>query len=185
MAARDLVPQGGLDPQYRAGYHPIDDVPIGAIVGFSAALVAFAALSAAALALVMRLAQVGEDVEQARRPALFADTTGLYAQAGPDVFKENPLRDNARELAAEAASLTTYGYADPASRQGAQIPLDRAIDILARRGLPKLPVTAAAEPTPADALRRARVNPRPTPPAGLDASPPGTNAPPAEATSPR
>ncbi len=46
MPPRDLIPQSGLNPQFRPGYHAIDDVPIGSIVGFSVALVAFAALSA-------------------------------------------------------------------------------------------------------------------------------------------
>ncbi len=159
---RDLIPQGGLDPQYRPGYHAIDDVPVGGILGFAVGLVAFTAISAAALALVMRLAQVGEDVEQARRPALFSDNTGLYAQAGPDVYKENPIYDNADELAAEARSLEQYTWIDPQNKQQARIPLDRAIDILARRGLPRSEAADdSAEINPNDAIRRARVNARP------------------------
>ncbi|GIW89273.1 MAG: hypothetical protein KatS3mg108_3597 [Isosphaeraceae bacterium] len=118
----------------------------------------------------MRLAQVGEDLEQARRPPLFSDNSGLYAEAGPDVFKENPVRDNARELAEQAERLNRYGYADPATGRQPQIPLDRALDIVARRGLPKAR-PADTEPTPADAVRRARENP-PSPPPPAPSAPP-------------
>lgn len=67
-------------------------------------------------------------------------------------LQTTPIPDLARYLAEQQASVSTYAWVDPA--QGvARIPVDQAIDILAKRGLPWRPSSysagkAAAPPVP-------------------------------------
>lgn len=153
----DMIPQGGLSPQFRPGHHEIDDVRLGTIIGFAAGLVILTIVVAIGLGLVMRLAQVGEDIEMTRQPPLFADSSGLYAQAAPSVYAENPVRDRDPELARQSTAINTYGGS--VSEQSAQIPLDRALDIIAQRGLPEVDASST-ELSPSNAVQRARVSPR-------------------------
>jgi hypothetical protein len=66
------------------------------------------------------------------RPALFTDTAGQYP--GPNL-QDNPTADMIKMRTDERVSLSTYGWVD---RKGgvARIPIERAMDLLAAKGLP-------------------------------------------------
>jgi hypothetical protein len=173
----DMIPQSGLDPEFRAGHHKIDDVDLGTILAFTVGLVVLTTIVVAMLGIVMRLVHLGDDAEMARRPLLYEDAAGQYA--GPRL-EVDPSRNLPEFRARERARVESYDWIEPG--KVARIPVSRAIEILAERGLPKAPEAPAddggGEPTPTDAIRRARSAPlNPSSPATEPASPRPTSEP--------
>ena len=169
----DMIPQTGTQPRYESNVHEtFEDINLSRILGCAVAIVMLCLVSAGLLAGVMSYAQVGVDREQALRPAVFSRSAGLYGEAGPAVKGENPVSDYRRDpgsvpdlLAADQAlSPSAYGWTQPG--KVARIPVDRAISILSEKGLLSQPAFSvpSPEPSPADAVRRARENPAPQPP---------------------
>jgi hypothetical protein len=154
----DMIPQGGLEPEFREGHHPIDDVDLGAVLGFAVALAVLTVIVAALLGIAMRVVQLGDDAESARRPALFDDSAGQYA--GPRL-EVNPALRLPEFRAREQARVDSYEWVERG--KVARIPVARAIELIAERGLPRAEAThdeeELDEPTPADAVRRARTTP--------------------------
>ena len=171
----DMIPQTGTVARFGSGVHETsEDVSLGIIMGFAVALVALCVVTAGLLAGVMWWVQVGVDREQAHRPVLFGRTEGFYGDAGPAVLGENPRKDYRKDPSSKSVSelkkaddaigADAYGWVEPGKI--ARIPIERAIAILGDKNeLPKMPAAApATEPTPSDAVRKARENPAPQPP---------------------
>jgi hypothetical protein len=169
----DALPQVGAHPEFRPGaHHETDDVRAGTILSFGVGLVIFTVVVAAGVAFAMGLVDVGmegmKDKTLKDRPMVM-ETEGLFP--GPKLSQENPVLDTPEILAADEARLRNYAPAKDG--EAARIPIDRAIQILSDRGkLPEPPVTSdtVGEPTPSDAVRRARVNPAPQPPVPVSPS---------------
>jgi hypothetical protein len=62
-------------------------------------------------------------------------------------LQQSPAAELARMKQEEQRRMNAYGWVDPKA-EIAHIPVDRAMDILARTGLPKVPAPAAVEGTP-------------------------------------
>jgi hypothetical protein len=162
MTRTDMTPQDGHHPRFEHGHHKIDDVGTLGLVAFAVGLTILGLVLAGILAIVMKIVRADEELEMKEAtPLLFADESGQYA--GPSVYRDSPVRDDEAELERAARRLNSYGWIEPGKT--AHIPIERAIALLAERGLPKVEAPAdSGEPTPADAVRRARTNPAPQPP---------------------
>ncbi len=119
--------------------HESDAVSLRGIVWFAVALVAMVIVSGAGMRMVMSaFFREAKDL-RALTPPRFNDETGLFPaprlQANPDVELDNLKQQ-------ELARLGGYGWVDKKAGV-AHIPIDRAIDILARSGLPRVDVMPA------------------------------------------
>jgi hypothetical protein len=122
MAENKPLPQ--REPQFR---HENTDVDTWAVGRFGIALVLLCVLSLAGLFGLFRYFE-------ARQGGPVAVTMPRRPEGSP-LLEENPVLDLARERAAEGKLLNSYGWVD--RQQGvARIPIGRAIDLLAERGLP-------------------------------------------------
>jgi hypothetical protein len=137
----DIEPQGHQAPDADAG-HESDDIGLGRIVGFAVALVVVSAAAMFAMAGMMRYFSTEERKE--------GTTTAEIAQDRPGDFPSPRLQhDDAHDMAEfrerEKATLKSYGWVD--RKAGiAQIPIDDAIDLIAKNGPPK--VKAPEPPKP-------------------------------------
>ena len=86
-----------------------------------------------------------------------------------------PERELATVRSGEAERLGSYGWVDPASGV-AHIPIERAIDLVAAKGLPTSAPTAAATEAPGTAPAPAPAAPAATPPATAPPPPAGAGA---------
>ena len=133
MSVPDMRPQGSPDPASREGPgHELSDVKIRAIVLFGIGLVVLAVVVMVALGGVMGGFSSREKAGEKVRPALFADETGQFPAPR---LEEDPSLALSRLRRDEKAALSSYGWVD---RKGgvATIPIDRALEITARKGLP-------------------------------------------------
>ncbi len=128
----DFQSQRGPDAHADAA-HERSDVKPGMIVAFVVALVVVTVVVMLILAMIMRGFSGVEKDEEKLRPDLFKDEIGQFPQPRS---QETPRTDLARFREAERKITDTYGWVD--GKAGiARIPVDRAIDILSERGLPK------------------------------------------------
>ena len=122
--------------------HEASDVDTWAIGKFAIALVLLSIVSMAGLFGLYRylIQQEGGPVKVAN------DRFELDARARPPApqLEETPVLDLERERAAENELLTTYGWLDKQSGT-VRIPIDRAIDLVAQRGLPSRPAPATTD----------------------------------------
>jgi hypothetical protein len=127
----DMTPQGVEVPQAEPG-HEASDVGVLGILIAGVVLASLVGVTMFAMRLILSSYEKASVQQQATRPPLFADETGQFPEPRLQ-------RDPAVELAdireAEDESLSTYGWVDRKSGV-ARIPIDRAIDLLARKGLP-------------------------------------------------
>ena len=103
--------------------HEVDEVRIGAVVAFAATLV-----------LVVGGTILGTRLGLGREPAAAGPPAAIDLPPPPRLQVDAP-RDLALERDAERAELESYAWIDR-DRGIVRIPIDRAIDLLARRGLP-------------------------------------------------
>ena len=141
MDVDDARPQGQMHDDSTTG-HEANNLRVRGLLVFAAGLIGVTVLVLAVLALVMREFS-GEERRQLERlevPRFAGDTGGFPApRIQPDPAEE--LTSMKKE---DLGRLAEYGWID--RRAGiAHIPVDRAITILAEKGLP----AAAAEPAPA------------------------------------
>ncbi|MDB5351493.1 MAG: hypothetical protein JWN86_2740 [Planctomycetota bacterium] len=127
----DMRPQADPNPEGRAGHEP-SDLNIRALVLFLAALIVMSIMVYFALRQLMaRYTRESRRIEQ-QRPALFADQKGQFPEPRNQV---NPRADLARLRDRERSILNSYGWVDREAGV-ARIPIDRAMTLLAQRGVP-------------------------------------------------
>src|SRR5206468_8247588 len=95
-------------------------------------LVDVAIVNCLVLALLMERYASLEKRNLADRPELLKDQRGLFP---PPRLQQDPAAELAEVRREEAAALNAYGWVDPKAHV-ARIPIDRAIEILAKKGLP-------------------------------------------------
>jgi hypothetical protein len=143
----DHTPQQPADAPGRPGHEP-SEVRIRGIFIFGAALIALIAVAMLVLAGMMRGFSAEEKADGTTTKELVQNRPGDFPAPN---LQRHTTYDMVEFRKKEDAALSSYGWED--RRAGiAQIPIDRAIDILARDGLPrpKPPEKPAApEPKPA------------------------------------
>ncbi len=108
---------------------------------FAVVLSVFTLVIMGILAVVIRSQFVAREKELAlRQPRRYADQTDQFPGA---VLQGNPAADTARMKVEDGIALSTYGW-DAKTGVG-RIPIDRALEIVAEKGLPTRP---AAPPAP-------------------------------------
>jgi hypothetical protein len=126
----EFKPQGGSG-ETSDRRHERRDLNVKAVAGFAIGLVLTAALLHGALVWMFGVFEQDE-ARQDRPPPPLAEP-----QARPPAprLQEDPTRDLRALREREEAILTTYGWVDPATGI-IRIPIDRALELLAERGLP-------------------------------------------------
>src|SRR6185503_14862004 len=128
--------EGNKHPQI--GFEPTD-VDTWAVGRFGIALVLVCLTS---LALLFAMFRFYSDRLHARPGAAVADPANVFPQPR---LQQTPVRDLDAVRATEDQTLTTYGWVD--QQKGiVRIPIDRAIDLLAARGLPARATQPPADP---------------------------------------
>jgi len=138
----DVFPQGSTHGS-RRGHEPNKIVARGLVIA-AAALVVTGIVVQVILALVMQ--QFAH--RERRLDSLYPGRTAIDVDQFPNPrLQENPAVDLARLRAEERRRSSAYGWVD--RKAGiAHIPLERAMDILAKTGLPKVPAPAPATDAP-------------------------------------
>jgi len=144
MNVEDYLPQGRPTVESRPG-HEVNVVVVRRLVQFAMALVVMVILVATVLGLVMRGISREERQTRSVTPPRFADDSGPFI--GP-ALEPNPAADLARLKEEELSRLNGYGWVDR-NTGVAHIPIERAIDILARSGLPSPAAGTAGQGPPA------------------------------------
>jgi hypothetical protein len=127
----DARPQGDFALDRGAGHEP-SEIGIRGIFLFGAVLVVSAVVILIFLAGVMRWFSREEKRLETLRPPQYSDERGQYPTPQ---LQSNPSADMQEFARREADEMRTYGWVD--RKAGiAHIPIDRAIDILAEKGLP-------------------------------------------------
>ena len=127
----DAQPQARLLPDSRTA-HEANGLKVRGLIGFAAALVALTGVALGVMAVVMRGLAPKERELESLAPTRFAGDTGEYPS--PRV-QADPVVELRQMKAEDLGRLNQYGWIDRESGV-AHIPIDRAIDILARKGLP-------------------------------------------------
>ncbi len=140
----DMIPQAQSAAPVGAGHEP-SEVGIKRIFFFGGGLVIVTAVVMLVLGAVMGRFMAEKTRLDRDKPAFYEDETGQYPSPRlqrSDIDDMNRLRD------ADRAALNNYGWVN--QMEGiARIPIDRAIAILADRGLPaKKALAKPASPEP-------------------------------------
>jgi len=138
MDRTDLPPAG--DPP--AAGHETRDISIRAIVGFGVALAVLTGIVLAAMWGIFRVFERREDRRDQPLPPMIAANL-RRTPSGPRL-EPDPLAPRLRLRAQESTVLTTAGWVDR-DHGVVRIPIDRAMELLAQRGLPPAKV---ATPVP-------------------------------------
>ena len=134
----DARPQGRLQDDLTTG-HEANSLRVRELVVFAAALVGVTVLVLVSLSLVMReFSGEEKQLESLALPRFAGDTGGFPAPK----IQPDPAEELTKMKREDLGRLNEYGWTDRAAGI-AHIPVDRAIDILAQRGLP---ATNAEEP---------------------------------------
>ena len=140
----DMRPQGESTPDLGdERKHEANEIKVKGIVLFALGLIAIGALIHAALDLVMESYRKQVVRDRASRSPFFT----VNVEPPAPHLQGNPAVDLARLKEQEMRRLTTYGWIDR-QRGIAHIPIDRAMDILARAGLPRVTGPEAAKAGP-------------------------------------
>lgn len=131
----DMVPQssGYVSPSEPG--HEMEDVRVRGVIIFLVILVLSVGVFQIMLGGMLKYFSDQQERNAALRPDLFDDQVGQYA--GPEL-QDSPNRDKPEIMRAWYARLDSYGWTDP-SKKVARIPIDRAITLLAERGIEKVP----------------------------------------------
>jgi hypothetical protein len=120
--------------------HERDEVSVRGILGFALALLAIAMAILLLLRGVMNHFSTVELVGQAKQPPFLATPLKI---AGP-ALQSHPAAERAERHEQELRRLNGYGWVDRDAGI-AHIPIDRAIEILALRGLPEIKASPSLE----------------------------------------
>jgi hypothetical protein len=138
----DMQPQGQVRPHPDGEItHEANRVQVRGILGFALALVTLSVVVHLVLAFVMQQFSKEESKLQNQRPPLFALTVDVPTPH----LQDNPATELSRLKTQSLDRLNTYGWVNREAGI-AHIPIDRAMDILAKSGLPKQ--TAPLKPSP-------------------------------------
>jgi hypothetical protein len=137
----DEEPQGHVAPEAAGGHEP-SEIGIRAIFVFGGALVGATVAAMLLLAAMMRGFQAAEKADGITTKTLIEVKPGDF----PDPrLQHNTTVDMAEFRDREAAALESYGWVD--RKAGiAQIPIESAMDLIARNGLPRPKPSPAPEP---------------------------------------
>lgn len=125
------------------GHETADIKPRGIVIFLIALTVVTILVLVAMRALFVALENRAEEADRAASRAAFETPTGGGAKPATPLLQANPPVALAEMRAAEEKILSTYGWVN--TEVGiARIPIDRAIDLLAERGLPARALEAAA-----------------------------------------
>jgi hypothetical protein len=141
----DMRPQGEIRPRTTDDPgHEAETISVRGVFTFAVGLVVLGVVINLVLGLAMGLFSARESRNQAARPSLLATPV----EPPPHGLQGNPPVDRAREQERQLADLNSYGWVD---REAGivHIPVARAMDILAERGLPEI----KDEPGPFDPVR--------------------------------
>ena|ERR1041384_4373062 len=117
--------------------HETGDVNVWAVGKFAIALIAIIAVS---LGLLIGLFKYFQTRESANPTAVSVDPGKLFPEPR---LERTPIPDLRVIRAEEDHVLNSYGWVDP-QKGVVRIPIDLAIDVLAKRGLPSRPQTQGA-----------------------------------------
>jgi hypothetical protein len=136
----DALPQGIPVSESGPG-HESSGMGLRGVIVFTVALIVTIVVVQSVLGLVMKGLEHHEDQAEALHPG----RRPLELDQFPNPrLQQNPSDDMARMKAEEQQRITSYGWVD--RKAGiARIPVDRAMEILAKSGLPKV---AAPAPVP-------------------------------------
>jgi hypothetical protein len=139
----DAIPQGIPSGGLQTGHEPTTIQVRGIVIG-TVGLVVIIAVCQIGLALWMR--KFNRDEERVN--ALYPNRNAIEVDQFPQPrLQESPPVDLVGMLREERARTSSYGWVD--QKAGiARIPVDRAMDILARKGLPKVAAPPPAPDTP-------------------------------------
>jgi hypothetical protein len=141
----DYLPQASTTGATGRG-HEANTLVVKGLIIFAVVLVAVGILVEFCLVYVMKDFSQEEKALQALAPPVFANDSGPVP--GPRL-QATPTTDLAKLKQADLARLNGYGWVDREAGI-AHIPIDRAIEFVASRGLPAPvgPAEKTAEPTP-------------------------------------
>lgn len=114
--------------------HEGTELNLRPIFGFGIGLIVMAVVIHFVLGLFMKQFEVASKRAKELRPVLYDDERGQYP--GP-VNQVHPRLDLQTHRANEKKLIGEYGWSDEKSDR-ALVPIDRALDILAEKGLPKV-----------------------------------------------
>jgi hypothetical protein len=136
----DARPQGRLQDDMTTG-HEANNLRVRGLAVFAAALVGVTVLVLVSLSLVMReFSGEEKQLDSLALPRFAGDTGGFPAP----IIQPDPAEELTKMKREDLGRLTEYGWIDRAAGI-AHIPVDRAIDILAERGLPATNADGPAE----------------------------------------
>jgi hypothetical protein len=124
-------------PEERHEHRDVDIIAIGKVA------IGLALLAIAAFAIVIGVFRYLEYATSGLPSRTAAPPTNALERPPAPQLEETPAQDLEREKAAEYQLLHTYGWVDK-SAGVVRLPIDRAMDLVAQRGLPS---RAAAPPT--------------------------------------
>lgn len=134
----DYRPQG----EHGEPGHEPTDAEIRLVVASGAALVVICIGVLLFLSWLMRGYKSQERAGDTTRPPLFADDRGQFPEPR---LQENPHADLLKMREADRAELAGYGWVD--RKAGiAKIPIERAMDVVAKKGLPTADAAAKSKP---------------------------------------
>jgi hypothetical protein len=139
----DFVPQTGSTLQTRHDREG-DRVGVSGLLVFIAGLVALLIATLLALTVVMSLLSREENSLRVLAPPRFKDEVPPFPAPR---LQEDPAAELERMKQVERARLTSYGWVD--QKAGiARIPVERALEIAAQKGLPSWPPPPGASALP-------------------------------------
>lgn len=124
-------------PDYGQG-HETGDVNVWAIGKFAFALIAIVAIS---LVLLVGLFKYFQATEETNPTAVTVDPNKLFPEPR---LERTPVPDLKAIRAEEDRMLNSYGWVD-SQKNIVRVPIDVAIDLLAKRGIPSRPQGAAGQ----------------------------------------
>ncbi len=124
-----------------AGGHEPDEVAVKPLAGFLVSMVALLILAGVLMFGVFRL--LARDAKSVDRPLPGSVARSLARLPPYPRLESGPLAPRARLNAEESARLSSFGWVDKASGT-VHIPIDLAIEIVARQGISETPSAPAA-----------------------------------------
>jgi hypothetical protein len=139
----DMQPQGELDPRHSGPGHEPFDFKVRGVLSFviGLSIVTLIVFFVCSTLFMKNFAREGKR-ELAARPERFRDDRGQFPEPRLQASPPGDLTTMRKE---DDAALNSYGWVD--KKKGiARIPIDRAIDVLAREGLPSRRAGAPSKP---------------------------------------
>jgi hypothetical protein len=140
----DMTPQASSTTAEHV--HESYVIEVGTVLKVGLVIAVISALAIVGLRLLLAGFEERHTAKAKDIPARLLDESGQYA--GPNL-QENPIRDHPEIRAEEFRRLTTYAY--DSEKGVAHVPIDRAIDVLTKKGLPTredAPAKSAPAPGP-------------------------------------